>query len=519
MSRSAGRGVRPDRAAGPFRYPAVAALAALLALLILPAAVAGHAALVSADPADGARLERTPGAITLVFDQPVGLGPAGIVVLDGAGRQVDALPETADGGTIVQPLPPLADGWYLVTWAIVSEDGHPVHSAAVFAVGDADAAARPAAPLDLANLGGALLRGVADLGSLVAAGGWAAWWLLGARRRGTRRLAAAGTVLALAGLVGLLAAGIVTGGSAWLATGAPAAIGARVVLLLIALAPVVRPVPAIEALAALAAVASLIPVAGTGHAAGLAAESALLALHLILAATWLGAAPAVLLALRDATLPDEAALVVVRRFSRLATATLGLVLLAGALLAWRLSDGFAGGLTGWAAVLGVKVALVAIAIAGGALARRHLGRSPDRTRLRQLFGLDAALLVAVALASGALSLGGPHGDHVAHRTGSARCAATVGDGSVALIVTPGLPGTNRLRLDGVDAAAKAVIVRLVPAAAGDAAITVLPDPDPAGGAWVADATIPLAGRWRAELAIRIDTSSQATGACDLAIGP
>ena len=155
--------IRPaaTRTPGRIARPGVRAIllpVIAIALLAIPVAALGHAQLVAVTPADGSRLEVAPAALTLTFNEPVGLGPDGIVVLDARGARVDSVPETTDGPAIVQPLPPLADGWYLVTWAIVSEDGHPVRSASVFAVGDADAAARPVPPVDVANAIAALDR-------------------------------------------------------------------------------------------------------------------------------------------------------------------------------------------------------------------------------------------------------------------------------------------------------------------------------------------------------------------------
>ena len=62
------------------------------------------------------------------------------------------------------------------------------------------------------------------------------------------------------------------------------------------------------------------------------------------------------------TSPDDEALGVLRRFSRLAGFALVAIAAAGAALTWNLSDGLAGGLTSpWMLILGGKVALVGAA--------------------------------------------------------------------------------------------------------------------------------------------------------------
>ena len=106
------------------------ALAALTAgLLLLPVGVAlGHAQLVALEPADGARLEASPATVTITFNEPVGLAPGGLQVIDSSGASVDLGEDVLAGPTISQPLPPLADGWYVVTWGVISEDGHVVRA-------------------------------------------------------------------------------------------------------------------------------------------------------------------------------------------------------------------------------------------------------------------------------------------------------------------------------------------------------------------------------------------------------
>lgn len=107
---------------------------------------AAHAELVGTEPGDGARLEQPPDRITLRFTEQVsiGAGYARVVQADGA---VLVSTATVDGDTVVvtpsDELP--ADRGYLVTYRLVSADGHPVAGAFSFTVGDAELVAAGAA--------------------------------------------------------------------------------------------------------------------------------------------------------------------------------------------------------------------------------------------------------------------------------------------------------------------------------------------------------------------------------------
>ncbi len=129
------------------------ALAAALALSLgLTAAVttltagpaAAHDRLLSSDPADGARLETPPAALTLTFNtEPLAIEPQ-VVVSDSAGTVVTQGAPVIDGSTAtfaVDPAVALGGDTYTVAWRVVSSDGHPIEGTFAFAV-----AAQPEAP-------------------------------------------------------------------------------------------------------------------------------------------------------------------------------------------------------------------------------------------------------------------------------------------------------------------------------------------------------------------------------------
>jgi len=127
-----------------------AALVLAACLLMWGQAAWGHAALVSADPAPGAVLERAPDAVVLTFNEPVSV--TALRLLGPQGPAVDVAPADAGGRRIRVPLPgEAARGAYLLSWRVVSADGHPVGGTLDYAVG---ASAGPVRAADAAAPGG-----------------------------------------------------------------------------------------------------------------------------------------------------------------------------------------------------------------------------------------------------------------------------------------------------------------------------------------------------------------------------
>jgi copper transport protein len=483
--------------------------------LLLPATASAHAQLLSVEPADGARLDEAPAAVTLRFDEAVGLAAGGVSVLDGTGKDVAIAPPVVDGSEVRQPLSALSDGWYLVTWGVVSQDGHVVRGASTFAVGSVAGSVEPSeTTFDPGAAVTGLMRGLTDLGTLVAAGAWFAWWLLGARTRHVLDLARVAVVLALVGTIGWATVGWLDGGSTWLGSVAALGAGARIVLLLVAL-PASERYPGLAASATLTALFTL--VAG-GHAVDPPMATLLEATHLLAAATWLGAAPAVLLVLRDQSLDDQLSVMVVRRFSALAAVVLFVVGGAGVLLAWVLTDGLAGGLTPYVLLLGAKILVVGIAAVTGALARLHLRGEPSRRTLRRVFALDSVLVILIVVVSAGLTLTGPReGQDPSSAGAGERCTAAVGQSSATIMVTPATAGEDRVSVSGLPPSTLGVGLELTHGRSSDAPIRV--DASAADPDWQADLVLPLEGSWQITVAAHVDRFTEARGACAVTIGP
>jgi copper transport protein len=108
-------------------------LASAALLLVLPATASAHAVPVSSTPAPGARLGTAPGAVVIVFDEPLVTRLSGTTVIDPAGRRFTG---KVSGKTIRVPLPTSAPGIYRVDWKTVSMiDGHTITGTFEFGVG------------------------------------------------------------------------------------------------------------------------------------------------------------------------------------------------------------------------------------------------------------------------------------------------------------------------------------------------------------------------------------------------
>lgn len=131
---------------------------------------AAHAVLVGTDPGYGAVLAPGQSRVSVTFDEAVTVAESGLTVLDRDGERVATgeIRYTDNDHTVSSALPAdLADGTYLLSWVILSADGHTVGGSSVFGVGvlpDTTLTAPPPDPL-LAALD-TMVRLLAALGYL-----------------------------------------------------------------------------------------------------------------------------------------------------------------------------------------------------------------------------------------------------------------------------------------------------------------------------------------------------------------
>ncbi|MEU9380347.1 copper resistance protein CopC [Streptomyces sp. NPDC048279] len=383
---------------------ALALLGSLLTALLLASAApaSAHAALRGSDPADGAVLKSSPGSVTLTFTESVGLLADSFRVYDPTNHRVttgDAEhgPAGADTARITFPKK-LATGTFTVAWRVVSADSHPVSGALTFSVGkpSATTAAVPTGPAENPATGSLydIGRYVAYLAVALLTGGVAfmalcrppdtaplrrpvrtAWWTLLAAtlflfvlRSPYEEGTSPATALDLAAL-GRTATG--RPGLVLLARVALLAITAGLYAFLVRgrehrLRPPSRP---FLVTAAVLAVALALTWATAEHAsAGIQVPLAMTSsvLHLLAMSLWLGGLTALLTTLHRATAtPLPAA--VVTRFSRVAFASVTVLVVTGVYQSWR-------GLGSWQALtdttygrlLLVKLAAVTLLLAAAA---------------------------------------------------------------------------------------------------------------------------------------------------------
>lgn len=395
--------------------PHLRALCLSLLLILAPVAAFGHAQLVAASPGEGSIVEAFPASVTLTFSEAVAPLVLRWIAPDGSAETVQA---DALDTILTLPAPrATAPGSYLLSWRVVSDDGHPVGGVLTLHLGAPSLQTGPAPATTGARLAAAARFGLtlAMLGA-VGLALHAALIARAAPSAGRRRL---GLVTALAGLA-LAVAFLWSHGLDLLAlspteglTAAPfrAALAAPLLrtvalsglaLLLAALA-LRQPHPA-RGLALLAWLCAGLSFAGSGHAVTappVALSTLAVAVHGVALVWWMGLLPPLLTDLRH----PEAAL----RLRRFATPALGLVallVLSGAWLTWVQSGGALAGLTdtGWGRLLLVKLALVAglLVLAGlnrlrltPGLARGRMAPLAASIRAEILLGLGVLLIAAL----------------------------------------------------------------------------------------------------------------------------
>ncbi|WP_217546202.1 copper resistance CopC/CopD family protein [Streptomyces sp. GbtcB6] len=387
---------------------ALALLGTLLAALLLASAgpASAHAALRGSDPADGAVLKSAPGSVTLTFTESVGLLDDSFRVYDPTNHRVDTSdaehgPAGSDTARVTFPKK-LGTGTYTVAWRIVSADSHPVSGALTFSVGKPSASTTPVStgPVEnpvtgsLYNIGRyvayiavALLIGAAAFLAVCRPPDPAplrtpvrtAWWALLAAtlflfvlRSPYEEGTSPATAFDLSAL-GRSATG--RPGLALLARAALLVLTAALYLFLrkrVSPTRLTRPSRPLFATAATLSIALALTWAAAEHAsAGIQVPLAMTSsvLHLLSMALWLGGLTALLITLHRTTTPLPA--VVVTRFSRVAFASVTVLVVTGVYQSWR-------GLGSWQALtdtsygrlLLVKLAAVTLLLAAASQSRR-----------------------------------------------------------------------------------------------------------------------------------------------------
>ncbi|RSD10920.1 copper resistance CopC/CopD family protein [Amycolatopsis eburnea] len=437
---------------------ALVLLAFLAGWLLLSATPASaHVEVVSSTPGDGARLSAAPSLVSVTLSENVGIQPGSIKVVDLAGKQVDAGPVFQPGEDAeqlaVKLRPGLPDGSYLVEYAFVSADSHPVRGTFAFVVGtgplvtSAGAVSAATGTDGVVDAASTSVRWLAYLGVVLLGG--AAFLVLcrpaGRTDRRARLLLNTGAGLLLATTVatfvlqGPYAAGRGIGAVSdfgLLADTLRVAYGKLLLLRLVAVAVLIVLLPRLlrpeqpdklrarfENLTMVTGFVVLLTFSATGHPVTdpvmFVSVTADL-VHFGAIAVWVGGLVQLGLCLHRPA-PDEDLVPVAAKFSRLAAGSVAAVAISGAVLALRIMPSLS---TLWTTGFGLLVllkiaglaALLAVASRSRAAVRRSVGEPAEGTtktlslrRLRTAVAAEVLLSVVVLAVAALLTVTPPGG--------------------------------------------------------------------------------------------------------------
>ena len=120
------------------------AVVAFILALLAPGLAFAHAALIESQPADGSVVETAPERFVLDFTEPVSPLVLRLVGADGSVRLLENY--EARGKAVVVETPALAGGTHVLSWRVVSEDGHPIGGSVVFSIGAPSISGTPPIP-------------------------------------------------------------------------------------------------------------------------------------------------------------------------------------------------------------------------------------------------------------------------------------------------------------------------------------------------------------------------------------
>ena len=397
----------------------IAAVAALLLVVCGASGAFAHASLVATEPRDGSMVAQAPKTVRLRFNEPVTPAVIRVIDSDGTTRNDAAIHTTNETVEITLPTV-LPAGTQVISYRVISADGHPVAGSMMFSVGMGKSAAVPADSDSTLAILIWLSRIGLYLGLFVGVGGvfFNAW--TAELRTGSKPVVAAlalGLVSAVAalGCQGLDLLGLpirdILNLAPWQAaiatTLGPSLVIAAAAMGLSWLALRYPSVKAKRTLAAVAMAGVGLSLAASGHASTAPPQwltRPAVFLHAIGLAWWVGALlPLMALALR----PAQPLLPVLRRFSKLAVPVVGVVALTGLLLAviqLESVSALTGTRYGW--ILCIKLALVAVLLGFAALNRFRLTPAlqsrPENTRpLVRSIAFECGVVVGIlALVAG-----------------------------------------------------------------------------------------------------------------------
>ena len=475
------------------------ALAILFGVLLLGTGVASaHASVTSSSPADGQSVATSPAEISVTFSENVSAISGGLSVLNTDGETIAlGASQISNGRTLLAaPEETLADGTYVVTYRVLSADGHPVSGSLLFGVGAGalDRSARPDAAEDRPwEILGAIARSIMYLAALIASG--VAFFLAFIHDRAEDRwrivpFVRIGSIVTVFGALGIVMsqAALLTGKGAGAVT-EPGVLrdvlagnlGWSLALLMLGLAIVhlstgLTNVRTAQLLTLCGGLAVTVSFALWGHATELPPRAVSIladAVHVSAAALWIGGliGLAMVLILRSADSVASTA-IILRRFSLMALVSVLALAAAGLTLTLTGSDADLEAMTSttWGQLVLAKIALTAIVVATAAWNRRSLvpallepTTDPAvrderwRTLLRSV-RLEALLLIVVVVLTAILVSVLPARSASAGSSGPVAITEQVATGRVSLSIDPGTVGPNRVQVQFTDGTGQPISV-------------------------------------------------------------
>lgn len=503
--------------------------AIFLLVLSAPQLAFAHAQLLGSEPAENALVETAPESVRLQFNEPVSPLTTKLIGPDGAA--LDLTGASVGGETLTVTLPAdLGRGTQVLSWRVVSTDGHPVGGTLIFSIGEITGAAKVEASGDrMVAIALWLGKAVLYLCLFVGIGGalfGAVATLPGPARRVSLVSSGLGLVLAplSMGLQGLDALALpltaIGDANAW-STGFATSYGATTLVLglafAISIAALALPGKLAAVLGVLAGAVAALSLALSGHAS--AANPQLLTrpavfLHIAGILFWLGALIPLWFWLRERSEPADKALAA---FSKVIPFAVAPLVLSGLVLA-LIQMGLPGPawLTPYGGILASKLALLAVLFGlaiwnrMGLTAPALAGNAMARYRLRRSIVIEMILVVIIlGLVAGWRFTPPPRAIAAAPAVVAEPLMEHLIDGQtmVMLTLTPGQAGPVDAEIfvgDLTHAPKDATAVSLILSAPELGIEPIRRDAVEADGLWrVEGLTIPVAGTWQVETEVRL----------------
>ncbi|WP_279482955.1 copper resistance protein CopC [Aureimonas sp. SK2] len=505
-------------------------LLALIGAWVMGISAAGaHAGLVSTNPADGAVLDAAPSRYVLSFSEPVSPLRVSLVAPDGSRRDLSGA--SLSGSTLSVPAPAgAAAGTHVLSWRVVSADGHPVAGSLAFSIGAPsampaattadDGSVRALIWMSRIALYAGLFFGVGGAAGLLAASGPS-----GRAPRLVRTVLALGLAAAPVALLGqgldALGAPLAAfadphvwragAGTSFAATLALAAISMATALL----ASSVAGRRTAAGLCAAALLGAGLALAASGHAANASPQwltRPAVAVHALAVALWIGALVPLAASLGGDGLGGASAL---RCFSRRMPIVVAALLASGTVLAIVQVGAVAAlGTTAYGRVLLAKLLLVALLLSLAALNRRRLTPSVLRGLPSAAIAMRRVILAEIGVAVLILSTAAlwrftPPPRVEAAIAAEPAVAHATGRGLMAdITLSPGRAGrvsaqATLFTIDYGPVAPTSVAFVFEPAAGGIDPIRRIAE-NRSDGIWRAETSLPVPGTWTVKVEVLAD---------------